>query len=93
MGTSLANQVGGHVGCIDETEDGSLIIKTTLPLELEFYQTLSTSAGFEPLRQFLPQFFGTLRLEGEHDTSNPDTLIVKPLPENFTHKRDTYATA
>ncbi|KZP13835.1 SAICAR synthase-like protein [Athelia psychrophila] len=82
MGTPLGNQVAGHIGGIETTEDGSLVIKSTLPLELEFYQTHSTSAAFEPLRQFLPQFFGTLRLEGEHDTTHPNTLIVKPLPKD-----------
>ncbi|KZP03502.1 SAICAR synthase-like protein [Athelia psychrophila] len=74
----LDNQVGGHIGGIETTKDGSLVIKSTLPLELEFYQVHSTSAAFEPLRQFLPQFFGTLRQEGEHDNTHPDTLIVKP---------------
>ncbi|KZP03501.1 SAICAR synthase-like protein [Athelia psychrophila] len=88
MGIPLDNQVGGHIGGIETTEDGSLIIKSTLPLELEFYQIFyqihSTSAAFEPLRQFLPQFFGTLKLEGEHDNTRPDTLISIVL-QNLAH--------
>lgn len=33
----LSSQVGGHAGVL-EAEDGSVIFKPVLPLELEFYQ-------------------------------------------------------
>lgn len=88
METFLKHQVAGHVGGLLTTDDGSLIIKSALPLELDFYQNHATTAEFEPLRPFLPQFFGTLRLEGEHDTTQPGTLAVKPLPEGFAQERD-----
>lgn len=81
-------QVGGHAGGIHATEDGSLVIKSVLPLELEFYQNLSSSATFEPLRPFLPRFYGTLKLEGQHDNSKPGVLAIKPLKENDTQPRD-----
>ncbi|KAG6886361.1 hypothetical protein C0992_004389 [Termitomyces sp. T32_za158] len=62
----LSSQVGGHAGVLS-TEDGSLIIKPALPLELQFYQALQQNSDFEPLRSFIPNFIGTLKLEGELD--------------------------
>ncbi|KAG5651033.1 hypothetical protein H0H81_010161 [Sphagnurus paluster] len=62
----LKSQVGGHAGVLT-TEDGSLIIKPALPLELEFYQTVQQSEELEHLSMFLPSFIGTLTLEGEID--------------------------
>ena len=61
------------------TEDGSLIIKPALPLELEFYEKYSSHPSFKPLRPFLPKFFGTLKLEGTLDETKPKSLTVKPL--------------
>ena len=74
----LSSQVGGHTGMLT-TEDGSLIIKPALPLELEFYEKYSSHPSFEPLRPFLPKFFGTLKLEGTLDETKPESLTVKPL--------------
>lgn len=62
----LKSQVGGHAGVLT-TEDGSLIIKPALPLELQFYQTVQQSEKLEHLSMFLPSFIGTLTLEGEID--------------------------
>ncbi|KAG6901705.1 hypothetical protein C0995_008926 [Termitomyces sp. Mi166 len=62
----LSSQVGGHAGVL-ATEDGSLIIKPVLPLELQFYQALRQNSDLEPLRPFIPNFIGTLKLEGELD--------------------------
>ena len=85
----LSSQVGGHPGIL-ATEDGSLIIKKALPLELEFYQTHALDPAFEPLRLFLPKFYGTLKLEGEVDGSNTDPLVVKPLAESPDIQTDEY---
>jgi len=74
----LSSQVGGHPGIL-ATEDGSMIIKKALPLELEFYQTHALNPAFESLRPFLPKFYGTLKLEGEVDGPTTDTLVVKPF--------------
>lgn len=60
----LTSQVGGHAGVLT-SEDGSLLIKPALPLELHFYQTLLSEPNFAPLVPFLPKFYGTLKLEGQ----------------------------
>ncbi|KIM87322.1 hypothetical protein PILCRDRAFT_63566 [Piloderma croceum F 1598] len=79
----LSSQVGGHPGIL-ATEDGSLIIKKALPLELEFYQTHALDPAFGPLRPFLPKFYGTLKLEGEVDGLNTDPLVSIVL-ENLAY--------
>ncbi|KAJ7585163.1 SAICAR synthase-like protein [Mycena floridula] len=73
----LTSQVGGHSG-VQTTEDGSLIIKPALPLEHQFYQSLTKDAAFESLRPFVSKFFGTLKLEGQvdDDATNKDGSIV-----------------
>lgn len=60
----LSSQVGGHSGVLT-TEDGSLIIKPALPLELAFYESLRADSGFAPLRPFIPKFHGTVKPTGE----------------------------
>lgn len=62
----LASQVGGHPGVMT-SEDGSLVIKPALPVEVSFYQTALSDAAFTPLVPYIPEFYGTLRLEGEVD--------------------------
>lgn len=62
----LSTQTGGHPGIIT-TEDGSLIIKPALPLEIAFYQSLASESTLQPLSDFVPGFLGTLRLEGKVD--------------------------
>ncbi|RPD68539.1 SAICAR synthase-like protein [Lentinus tigrinus ALCF2SS1-7] len=66
----LASQVGGHPGVMT-SEDGSLLIKPALAAEVAFYQSVTTDPGFAPLRPFVPKFYGTLRLEGKLDESQP----------------------
>jgi 1D-myo-inositol-tetrakisphosphate 5-kinase/inositol-polyphosphate multikinase len=61
---TLSSQVGGH-GSVLTSDDDSLVIKPTLPLEIAFYQTINTEAAFALLRPFVPNFIGTLRLEGQ----------------------------
>lgn len=67
---ALSSQVGGHAGVLT-TDDGSLIIKPALPVELKFYQSLASDPNFEALRPFTPNFLGTLKLEGQVDQSKP----------------------
>jgi 1D-myo-inositol-tetrakisphosphate 5-kinase/inositol-polyphosphate multikinase len=62
----LASQVGGHTG-VQTSEDGSLIFKPAVPLELQFYQSALTNPVLAPLRPFIPKFYGTLKLEGQID--------------------------
>lgn len=64
------SQVGGHSG-LQTSEDGSLIFKPALPLELQFYQSSISDPGFAPLRPFISKFYGTLKLEGKIDKSRP----------------------
>jgi 1D-myo-inositol-tetrakisphosphate 5-kinase/inositol-polyphosphate multikinase len=65
----LASQVGGHAGVLT-TEDGSLVIKPALPLELQFYQALLREPALAPLHPFTPRFLGTLKLEGQVEDAN-----------------------
>ena len=75
----LASQVGGHSGVM-ASEDGSLLMKPALPLELAFYQTeLTRNPGLQALRPFVPKFYGTLRLEGQ--VAEGGIMEVKPVPE------------
>ncbi|KAH9842452.1 SAICAR synthase-like protein [Rhodofomes roseus] len=76
----FANQVGGHPG-VTTTEDGSLLIKPTLPSEIAFYQALLTDPRCENLRDFVPEFYGTLKLEGrvENEAGGLDMNAIKPL--------------
>ncbi|KAI0251359.1 hypothetical protein BJV78DRAFT_1275443 [Lactifluus subvellereus] len=59
-----AYQVGGHKG-LQITEDGTLLMKPALPLELQFYQNTLADPTLAPLRQWVPTYLGTLRLEGQ----------------------------
>ena len=61
----LTSQVGGHKG-IQTTEDGALIIKPAKSLERQFYQDSLADPALAPLRQWLPTYLGTLRLEGQN---------------------------
>jgi 1D-myo-inositol-tetrakisphosphate 5-kinase/inositol-polyphosphate multikinase len=81
----LSSQVGGHLG-VHTTEDGSLIIKPALPLELRFYESVLLDDGFIPLRPFIPQFYGTLRLEGRVDTekTTDDNIAIS----RFVHEEN-----
>lgn len=82
----LFAQVGGHGG-INTTEDGSLIIKPALPLELQFYQTTLSDPKLERLQEFIPVFYGTLKLEGKVDETNQgDGVNLLPVEE----KADEY---
>ncbi len=64
----FTGQVVGHAG-IMTSEDGSLLIKPSLTAEVSFYETIGTVSDFAPLRPFISKFYGTLRLQGEVDSS------------------------
>lgn len=74
----LSSQVGGHPGVMT-SEDGSVIIKPALPVEVKFYQTALSDPGFQPLLPYIPKFYGTLRLEGEvdHGQSKDGSIAIK----------------
>lgn len=87
-GTSnhLTTQVGGHPG-VSTTEDGSLLIKPALPSEVAFYHLLATDTRLAGLKDFVSDFFGTLKLEGrvENESAGLDANAIKPVegvPEN-----------
>jgi len=71
----LISQVGGHTG-IQTTEDSTLIIKPAKPLELQFYQDSLAAPALAPLRQWIPTYFGTLRLEAANGPAS-----VEGIPE------------
>lgn len=75
----LDTQVGGHPGVMT-SEDGSLIIKPALPVEVNFYQSVLSNPELESLRPYIPQFYGTLRLEGQADQeqSVDGAIALKP---------------
>jgi 1D-myo-inositol-tetrakisphosphate 5-kinase/inositol-polyphosphate multikinase len=87
----LASQVGGHLG-VHTTEDGSLIIKPALPLELQFYQSALVDSSFLPLRPFIPLCYGTLRLEGKLDTENANdgNITISKIEGLPAERRDEY---
>ncbi|KAJ7818523.1 hypothetical protein B0H14DRAFT_2839255 [Mycena olivaceomarginata] len=89
---ALASQVGGHVNGVVAAADDTLLIKSALPLELEFYQKVAAASEpeLDALRPFIPKFIGTLSLEGELNTDRPPSegsLNVKPsiVLENLAH--------
>ncbi|TFK32604.1 hypothetical protein BDQ12DRAFT_692302 [Crucibulum laeve] len=75
---ALTSQVGGHAGVLT-TEDGSLLIKPALPLELTFYESLQRDEAFAPLRPFIPKFLGTLKLEGEAKETAGEGITLEPV--------------
>lgn len=82
----LTSQVGGHAGVLT-TEDGSLIIKPALPLELQFYQALQQNPDLESLRPFTPKFIGTLKLEGQVDEKKSEEEgNISVTPVDVPHK-------
>ncbi|KAH9179751.1 hypothetical protein EDB89DRAFT_1841720 [Lactarius sanguifluus] len=60
----LTAQVGGHKG-IQTSHDGALLFKPALPHELQFYQNSLADPALASLRQWIPTYLGTLRLEGQ----------------------------
>ncbi|KAG8987545.1 hypothetical protein FRB90_003292 [Tulasnella sp. 427] len=56
-------QVGGHAGVMT-VEDGSMIIKDSLPKERAFYALLGTNEMLKPLRDYVPEYMGQLKLSG-----------------------------
>ncbi|KAH6919273.1 inositol polyphosphate multikinase [Coprinopsis sp. MPI-PUGE-AT-0042] len=78
---ALASQVGGHAGVMT-TEDGSLLIKPAAPGELAFYETLKaatkkTYPNLVKLREFTPEYLGTLRLEGQIEPGSEESGVMK----------------
>ncbi|KDQ18560.1 hypothetical protein BOTBODRAFT_171381 [Botryobasidium botryosum FD-172 SS1] len=59
----LATQVGSHLN-IRSIADGSLIVKSCLAGEKDFYTLLTPSEHFARLRPFIPRFLGVLRSKG-----------------------------
>jgi hypothetical protein len=80
----LAFQVGGHKG-IQMTEDGALLMKPVLPLELQFYQSIIADPSLARLRQWVPTYLGTLRLEGRNTAEG--LRNIDDIPE---YERDEY---
>ncbi|TFY54467.1 hypothetical protein EVG20_g9693 [Dentipellis fragilis] len=83
----LAHQVGGHEG-VQTTADGSLLIKPTLPLELTFYQSVTAIPALAPLQPWIPQFLGTLRLEGQRTAEGE---VVQGVPSGLEEQQDEYS--
>jgi 1D-myo-inositol-tetrakisphosphate 5-kinase/inositol-polyphosphate multikinase len=51
---------------VQSSQDGSLIIKPCLPAERDFYQLIAGGdERFASLRDWVPNFYGTLKLEGK----------------------------
>ncbi|KZT59794.1 SAICAR synthase-like protein [Calocera cornea HHB12733] len=63
--SSVPLQVGGHPGAVETSADGSFVIKSALPGESVFYSALASEPALAQLREWVPQFYGTLRLEGQ----------------------------
>ena len=74
----FAYQVGGHKG-MQIIGEGALIVKPTLPVELQFYQNILSSPALSPLRPWVPTYLGTLRLEGQNTVEG--IASVEGIPE------------
>ncbi|OCH86203.1 SAICAR synthase-like protein [Obba rivulosa] len=81
----IANQVGGHAGLLSHLEDsdGSLLTKFALAKEVAFYEAVASDDALEPLRPFVPQFYGTLKLEGQVDTAGDRFIVLEDLTYRF----------
>jgi inositol-polyphosphate multikinase len=83
----LSAQVGGHPGVLT-SEDGALLIKPAIPTEVQFYQAVLSEPVLEPLRPYVPQFLGTLRLEGEVDEARSKDGAIAVTPESAKAVKD-----
>ncbi|KIP03382.1 hypothetical protein PHLGIDRAFT_94879 [Phlebiopsis gigantea 11061_1 CR5-6] len=61
-------------------DDGSVIFKPALPAEVNFYQSVLSNPELEPLRPYIPRFYGTLRLEGQADQEQSIDGIIALKP-------------
>lgn len=73
------HQVGGHKG-MQVSGEGSLVIKSTVPVELQFYQNIMASPALASLRRWVPTYLGTLHLEGQNTAQGISRLDA--VPEN-----------
>ena len=74
----FAYQVGGHKG-MHIIGEGALIVKTALPLELQFYQNILAIPALSSLRPWVPTYLGTLHLEGQNTAEGISS--VEGIPE------------
>lgn len=74
----FAYQVGGHKK-MQVIGEGALIVKPTLPLELQFYQGIQSNPALSSLRPWVPTYLGTLRLEGQNTAEG--IASVEGIPE------------
>jgi hypothetical protein len=84
---SMSAQVGGHAGVLT-SEDGSLLIKPALALEINFYEHVANESAFAPLRPFLPRFYGILKLQGKVADAAATTL--EPIEEGEEKDRSSF---
>jgi hypothetical protein len=77
----LSGRVGGHAGVLT-SEDESVIIKPAKAGEVAFYESALPRPEFDALRPFVPEFLGTLHLEGQQAGQTPEGIpIVAPTSE------------
>ncbi|GAA5936513.1 inositol polyphosphate multikinase [Sporobolomyces koalae] len=89
--TSFVHQVGGHPSTILSSPlSSSTLIKPASATELAFYQSVApTLANGQFRREWLPEFYGTLKLQGRVDGEAAETgeqpadMLVL---ENLTHR-------
>lgn len=77
---TLDMQVGGHKG-VQQSGEGDLIMKPCLPAERDFYQAIASDERLALLRGLVPQFYGTLRLEGKVEVQSTGELGPDQLRE------------
>lgn len=73
------HQVGGHKG-MRVLGEGALVMKPTVPLELQFYQNILASPALASLRRWVPTYLGTLRLEGQNTAEGISS--IEGIPDN-----------
>ncbi|KAG8954015.1 hypothetical protein FRC04_000999 [Tulasnella sp. 424] len=73
-------QVGGHAGVMT-VEDGSMIIKDSLPKERAFYALLGTHEDLAPLKDYVPEYMGQMRLTGV--TEGVESIVLRNVAYEF----------
>ena len=63
----------------DDESDASIVVKPALPLELAFYQALTSESAYDALRPYVPKFYGVLKLEGQVNESGGSEPVLEPI--------------
>ena len=79
-----------------ETRDGSIVVKPVQPVELDFYTNgVFARPEFEPLRPFIPRFYGRLDAGGDgrgHESAQGPPTEERAKPVDNKDKSLSYCS-